>query len=41
MNFVEMKLSPHEKWGDEHVGAPKGHVCNLNSLRWKVSQKHA
>ncbi len=33
--------SPHEKWGERPIGAPRGPMNNPKSLGLRVSQKHA
>jgi hypothetical protein len=41
MNYVEMRLIPHEKWGEELIGAPRVTMNNPKNLGLRVSQKHA
>jgi hypothetical protein len=39
MSYEEMKLTPHEKWGELPNNALKGRTSNPNNMAPKVSQR--
>jgi hypothetical protein len=41
MSFVEIKLIPHENWGEKHVGTLNGLMGNPKNLDPRLSQKLA
>jgi hypothetical protein len=41
MNSMEIRLIPHEKWGEKHVGTLNGLVSTAKNLDPRFSQKLA